>query len=388
MAYHKDALPRGEELGDYVIESILGHGGFGITYLAHDTNLGTDVALKEYLPQSIATRNGATQILPNPGVNNAIKDYHWGLREFLKEAQSLAKFKHANIVRVLRFMEANGTAYMAMEYEKGQSLLRILKDKADRRLDERELLKIFLPVLNGLAAVHKVGMLHLDIKPDNIYIREDGSPMLIDFGSARQAIIAADHAQKITLTHGFAPIEQYPDKGKQGPWTDLYALGASMYFCITGKRPPVSIDRYQVLLKHKVDSMTPAISAGEGRYPRYLLECIDWALEIYPKDRPQSAQELQDGLLGSGRPYKGPKPAINVPQKDERRVQQKEAKTFSLGKALIILLVVLAVAGGVGYGLWPKIKKQFPAPAAKVERLLKQVQPFYRQLRDLLPSKK
>ena len=387
MAYHKDALPRGEELGDYVIESILGHGGFGITYLAHDTNLGTDVALKEYMPQSIAQRNGATQILPNPGVNNAIKDYHWGLREFLKEAQSLAKFKHTNIVRVLRFLEANGTAYMAMEYEHGQSLSRILKDKPDRRLNEKELLKVFLPVLNGLAAVHKVGMLHLDIKPDNIYIREDGTPMLIDFGSARQAIISADHAQKITLTHGFAPIEQYPDKGKQGPWTDIYALGASMYFCISGKRPPVSMDRYQVLLKHSVDSMTPATSLGEGRYPRYLLECIDWALEIYPKDRPQTAQELQDGLLGTGRPYKGPKPTISISLKDDPRAAYKKDSGFPLWKSLLVLIVLLGVASGAAYIKWPLIKKRYPAQATKVEKLIRKAEPVMNQLRDLVKSR-
>ena len=386
MAYHKDALPRGEELGDYVIESILGHGGFGITYLARDTNLGSDVALKEYLPQTIAGRNGATRIVPNPNAKNAIKDYHWGLTEFLREAQSLAKFKHANIVRVLRFMEANGTAYMAMEYEKGHSLSGILKDKPDRRLNENELLRIFLPVLNGLGAVHQTGMLHLDIKPDNIYIREDGTPMLIDFGSARQAIIEADHAQKITLTHGFAPIEQYPDKGKQGPWTDLYALGASMYFCISGKRPPVSIDRYQMLLKHHVDTMTPAIKLGEGRYPRYLLECIDWALQIYSKDRPKTAQALQDGLLGSGRPYKGPKPTIKIPLQDERRAPSKESSSFSIGKGLMILLVVSSITAAASYFMWPEIKMKAPGPAAKVEQLLDQARPYYRKIQDLLGS--
>jgi len=384
MAYHKDALPRGEELADYVIESILGHGGFGITYLARDTNLGSDIALKEYLPQSIAGRNGATQILPNPGVNNAIKDYHWGLREFLKEAQSLAKFKHPNIVRVLRFLQANGTAYMAMEYEKGQSLSRILKDRQGRRLNEQELLKIFLPVLNGLTAVHAAGMLHLDIKPDNIYIREDGTPMLIDFGSARQAIIAADHAQKITLTHGFAPIEQYPDKGKQGPWTDLYALGASMYFCVTGKRPPVSVDRYQMFLKNAVDSMTPAVKAGEGVYPRYLLDCIDWALSIYPKDRPQSAQELQDGLLGRGRPFKGPKPKIAIPKEDERRSSAKKESSFSVTRFLVYTIIIAAIAGVGTFAAWPEIKQRFPQQARKVEKLLQPVAPYYRQLRGKL----
>lgn len=386
MAYHKDALPRGEELGDYIIESVLGHGGFGITYLARDTNLGSDVALKEYLPQSIAGRNGATRIVPNPDAKNAIKDYHWGLAEFLKEAQALARFKHANIVRVLRFMEANGTAYMAMEYEKGQNLSRILKDKSDRRLDEKELLRIFLPILNGLGAIHQTGMLHLDIKPDNIYIREDGTPMLIDFGSARQAIIEADHAQKITLTHGFAPIEQYPNKGKQGPWTDLYALGASMYFCISGKRPPVSVDRYQMLLKHHLDSLTPATKLGEGRYPLYLLQCIDWALEIYPKDRPKTAQQLQDGLLGSGRPYKGPKPTIVIPRQDERRSTVKKISSLFSAKALLVLIIAAILAATASYFMWSTIRQQVPGPAAQVEKLLHQARPYYRKIQDFFGS--
>ena len=230
-------------------------------------------------------------------------------------------------------------------------------------------------------------MLHLDIKPDNIYIREDGTPMLIDFGSARQAIISADHAQKITLTHGFAPIEQYPDKGKQGPWTDIYALGASMYFCISGKRPPVSMDRYQVLLKHSVDSMTPATSLGEGRYPRYLLECIDWALEIYPKDRPQTAQELQDGLLGTGRPYKGPKPTISISLKDDPRAAYKKDSGFPLWKSLLVLIVLLGVASGAAYIKWPLIKKRYPAQATKVEKLIRKAEPVMHQLRDLVKSR-
>jgi len=384
MAYHKDALPRGEELGDYVIESVLGHGGFGITYLARDSNLGSDVALKEYLPQSIAGRNGATAILPNKAVANAIKDYHWGLTEFLKEAQALARFKHANIVRVLRFMEANGTAYMAMEYEKGQSLAAILKHKNDRRLSEKELLRVFLPVLNGLAAVHEIGMLHLDIKPDNIYIKEDKTPMLIDFGSARQAIIDADHAQKITLTHGFAPIEQYPDKGAQGPWTDLYALGASMYFCISGKRPPVSLDRYKMMLKHHTDTLMPAVKVGENRYPRYLLECIDWALEIYAKDRPQNAKELQEGLLGKGRPFKGPKPQIRIPVNDRNPV--KESRPW--GKILFVtLLSITILAGGAAYLGWSEVKARYPGPGAEVEQQLKKLEPYYRQLLELVRSR-
>lgn len=147
------------------------------------------------------------------------------------------------------------------------------------------------------------------------------------------------------------------------------------------------MDRYQIYLKHKVDSLTPAISAGEGRYPRYLLECIDWALEIYPKDRPQSAQELQDGLLGTGRPFKGPKPAISIPAIDERRVNPKRERTFSIGKLVLGLVLLLAIATGAAYVEWPFIKKHYPAQARQVEKLMRKAEPVIYQLRDLVKSR-
>ena len=141
-------------------------------------------------------------------------------------------------------------------------------------------------------------MLHLDIKPENIYLRKDGSPMLIDFGSTRQAI-SQTMPDKFLVTHGYAPIEQYPDKGKQGPWTDLYALGASMYRCISGKRPVNALERYQAVLHYQTDPLTPATVIGKSDYSLQLLGCIDWALQVHPRDRPQSARVFQDRLLGS-----------------------------------------------------------------------------------------
>lgn len=302
-AYHKNALPVGFQLAEYTIESVLGHGGFGVTYLARDTALGAQVAIKEYMPHELCVRHGKTDVvIPHPR-RDAVRDYHWGLKNFAKEGRALAQFKHPNIVRVLRFLEANGTAYMVMEYEKGLSLSDHLRQNGPR-LDEPALLRIFIPILNGLSAVHDAGMLHLDIKPENIYLRGDGNPMLIDFGSARQAISTAGHAQRVALTHGYAPIEQYPDKGKQGPWTDIYALGAAMYRCVTGKKPDGALDRYQAVLKYTVDPLTPAIKLAGGRYATNLLECIDWAMQIYAADRPQSARELQDALMGKIKPAK------------------------------------------------------------------------------------
>jgi len=359
--YHKDALPRGHKLADFEIESVLGFGGFGITYLAHDAQLGSKVAIKEYLPQDISGRVEATKVYPNPDAPNAIQDYQWGLKEFLKEARHLVRFKHPNIVRVLRFMEANGTAYMVMEYEDGESLSQYLKNKSGRRLDEKELLRVFVPVLNGLGAVHADKILHLDIKPDNIYLRSDHTPMLIDFGSARQAITGPDHAQRITLTHGFAPIEQYPDKGDPGPWTDIYAMGASMYYCICGKRPEISINRYQTMLKHNADPLLPATSVGKGRYSEYVLECIDWALQIYAKDRPQSARELQDALMGTGAPKpKRVQPQINITKGASRDTQHRESQT---GRWIAIILILVLLGGG--YYLKPDAVNQWFAQSGQ-----------------------
>lgn len=294
-AFYKDALPRGYQLAEYTIEAVLGHGGFGVTYLARDTQLGTQVAIKEYLPQDIASRKGVNDIVPN-AEGETLVTYAYGLKEFLREGQALARFKHPHIVRVLRFIEANGTAYMVMEYEKGQSLSQYLRTNGPR-LDAASLPRIFIPILNGLHAVHEVGMLHLDIKPENIYLREDGSPMLIDFGSSRQALIGPGHSPAIALTPGYAPIEQYPEGGKPGPWTDVYAMGASMHRCVSGKRPVAAPERHQALLKYAPDPLRPAVDIGQHDYPAYILEVIDWALKVHARERPQSAIELQDALM-------------------------------------------------------------------------------------------
>lgn len=299
-AYHKNALQVGFRLHEYIIQSVLGHGGFGITYLARDKTLGADVAIKEYLPHEIAVRDPKNSMVVPALSNDAIRDYHWGLKQFVKEARALARFKHTNIVRVLRFLEDNGTAYMVMEYENGETLAQHLKTRG-QRLDEASLLRIVMPILNGLHAVHDADLLHLDIKPENIYLRRDGNPLLIDFGSARQALSSMGASVRITLTHGYAPVEQYPDKGKLGPWSDLYALGATMYRCITGKRPDDSLERYRAVLDYKVDPVTPAEKLAHKQHQPLLLECVDWAMQIHAKDRPQTAREFQDGLMGKRR---------------------------------------------------------------------------------------
>ena len=382
-AFHKSALRSDYRLAEYTIESVLGHGGFGITYLARDMALGAQVAIKEYLPHEIANREDKTMVLPNPS-REAVRDYQVGLKNFVKEARALARFKHPNIVRVLRFLEANGTAYMVMEYEEGQSLADYLK-RHGPRLDEPTLLRVFIPILNGLHAVHEAEMLHLDIKPENIYLRKDGSPMLIDFGSARQGTV---HLQKVALTHGYAPMEQYPDKGEPGPWTDVYAIGASMYRCVSGKKPDDSLERYQAVLKYQVDPLTPAVKAGGKEYQQHVLECIDWAIQVYSRDRPQSARELQNALMGKGRTsrqtsisqpanFNRPqsKPVYRLGSKSTPKTKHDSSSAAVAWMAAGLMVASLSVAGVLYWSdiktLWDGQESQpavAPPPAGTAEK--------------------
>ena len=396
-AYHEHALQPGFQLAEYRIDSVLGHGGFGITYLAHDSALGTGVAIKEYLPQDISIRDPKTGAVMPALSKDAIRNYQWGLKQFVKEARALARFKHPNIVRVLRFIEANGTAYMVMEYEQGRTLAQHLKEASGRRLDEPALLRIVMPLLNGLHAMHEAGLLHLDIKPENIYLRQDGTPMLIDFGSARQALTGVGASARIALTHGYAPIEQYPDKGQLGSWSDIYALGATMYRCVTGKRPDDSVDRYRAVLDYSVDPVKPAAKSAQKRYQPMLLEAIDWAMQIHSKDRPQSAREFQDGLMGKRRAADRTEGGITAPPRGAPArlspVRRKERPSASAGGAIVVALI-LAAALGVGFGIWkgwipnplesiadeaakpaPRSKSPTPRPSQSMPRTKRPVAP-------------
>jgi len=293
-----NALPVGYQLGEYTINSVLGQGGFGITYLAQDTHLGSLVAIKEYYPEDYAERGENSTIYPRPDGNASDAEiYRWGLQEFLKEAQALAKFKHNYIVRVLRYLEANGTAYMIMEYEEGESLTTYMKQHGGF-LSEPDLLRVFLPILTGLHAVHEAGLLHLDIKPDNIYLRRSGQPMLIDFGSARQRQGKADTG-RIALTRGYSALEQYPGNGGvMGPGTDVYSVGATLYRCVTGREPLDSLERHKAIGLGKVDPMPPATRFDRPLYAPHIRQCVDLALRLQAADRPASALALQNGLMG------------------------------------------------------------------------------------------
>lgn len=295
---HLSALPVGYRLHEYEIAAVLGVGGFGITYLATDTQLGMRVAIKEYLPNTLAVRADNSTVLPKSKTDE--EGYRWGLDRFMKEAQTLARFRHPNIVRVLRFFEANGTGYTVMEYEEGESLAEYLRTHP-LALREPEILTLLLPLLDGLKQVHAAGFLHRDIKPANIYLRSDGTPVLIDFGSARQAM--GSHTQSLTsvFTPGYAPFEQYFADGRQGPWTDIYALGAVLYRLAAGESPPDAAKRI------KDDTLTPASIRGKGRYSAGFLHAIDQALMMNEEARPQTIDAWLSLLVSTRAP--APKPA-------------------------------------------------------------------------------
>jgi len=285
---HRNSLKPGHKVLWYEIKEILGQGGFGITYLAYDPNLEKLVAIKEYLPIELAVREGDFSV--HPVTEDRGKQYKWGLDRFIAEARTLSKFDYPNIVRVLSVTEENNTAYMVMVYEHGQSLQEKLKGK--KTLEEAELLKILIPILGGLEHIHNAGFIHRDIKPDNIFIRNDGSPVLLDFGSARQALGEQTKTLTSLISPGYSPFEQYFSKGnEQGEWTDIYSLGATLYRAITGVAPQDAIDRSNAILKTSKDIIVTAVEIGKGRYSERFLIAIDHALNFKPEDRPQSIAE-------------------------------------------------------------------------------------------------
>ena len=283
-----NALKQGDKLLWYEIKEILGQGGFGITYLAHDLNLDNEVAIKEYLPVELAARDENGDVQPVSPAHR--KKYYWGLDRFLTEARTLGKYKHHNIVRVRNVFEENNTAYMVMDYELGESLQEILGRR--KTLSEEDLEGIIVPIIDGIRHVHASGFIHRDIKPANIFIRVDGEPVLLDFGSARQAIEGQKQSLTSIFSRGYAPIEQYnTSEDTQGPWTDIYSLGATLYRSIVGVPPTDAVDRSAAISHTDKDNYVPAIEIGAGKYSTELLEGIDHALEFKQDDRPQSISD-------------------------------------------------------------------------------------------------
>ena len=293
---YKNALPNDYELHWYKIKQVLGQGAFGMTYLAHDKNLDRLVAIKEYLPGQMSHRNPDLTIQPTSTDNK--EDFEWGLKRFISEARTLTKFVHPNLVGVFNVFEMNNTAYMVMNYEIGKDLQGILKSR--KTLREDELMKILVPLLSGLDIMHEKGFIHRDIKPGNIFIRKDGSPVLLDFGSARQTRNPRGDgsAEPQTLTNfvspGYAPIEQYAGKSdRQGPWTDIYGMGATLYKAVTGEMPLASIDRSETIVHDGKDAYISVKKMAIGEYSDKFLSAIDHALQFKTQDRPQNISEWQ-----------------------------------------------------------------------------------------------
>ena len=293
------ALQSGTELaGDYRIDRVLGAGGFGITYLADEIALNRLVTIKEYFPSDFAARTAGFDAAPRS--EQCAGDYRWGLDRFIEEAQTLAKFSHPNIVRVYRYFRANNTGYMVLHFEEGQSLKAWLKSLG-RAPRQKELDQIIAPLLDALDNIHRSDFLHRDIAPDNIIIRKDGQPVLIDFGSARGEIAAHSKTVSALVKPGYSPYEQYAETSRQqGAWTDIYALGATLYHAVTGKRPPDSPSR---MVK---DEMIPARDAAVGGYRPSFLRAIDKSLALSIDARPQSVAEWRGALLA---PEPAPAPA-------------------------------------------------------------------------------
>ena len=327
-------LPEGYILSDYKIVKILGHGGFGVTYLATEIELSRRVAIKEYFPRDFAVRGDAFVVHP---ANNqeARSGFAWGLQRFLEEAKTLAIFTHPNIIAVRQYFKKNGTAYLVMDYCEGNSLDKIIRER-HAPLDKAALDKILLPLLSGLEEVHRHNILHRDIKPANLYIREDGSPVLLDFGSAR--MVNPGDAVTNLVTAGYAAIEQYSEEGEQGTWTDMYGLGATLYRAVTGERP---LDASARILN---DTLIPAAVKARGNFDEDILAAIDAAIVVRPLERIRTVDEWRKAMAKqrerAGPTGNPPEPIDPVPIGRGGR-GRKPIKDYSGWKATILTIVAV-----------------------------------------------
>jgi serine/threonine protein kinase len=311
MATQNNAhLPDGLEIAGYRIVKKIASGGFSIVYLAYDED-GNAVAIKEYLPSSLALRQPG-ELAPTISEEN-LPVFRVGLKCFFEEGRALAKIAHPNVVSVLNFFRANETVYMVMAYESGRSLQEHIlrrRDKGEKPLvSERFIRRMFSQVMNGLREVHTNKLLHLDLKPANIYLRVDGTPILLDFGAARQTLKSDLPKLYPMYTPGFAPLELYGKNGNLGPWTDIYSIGASMFACMVGAPPQAADQRKQN------DKMDGHFQKLEGLYSPELLKVVRWSLMVDPMARPQSVFALQKALIGSAPQVVAPSPMAALSRK-------------------------------------------------------------------------
>jgi serine/threonine protein kinase len=313
--------------GRYVVGRILGEpGGFGVTYLSYDRLQEKRVAIKEYMPREIAGRDtDGVSVVPHSGKGS--EEFEYGKEQFLEEAKTLARFDHANIVSVQDFFEDNGTAYLVMEYYEGKPLDQYLADQPDGRMDPEVATEIMLRVLDGLKEIHAKGYLHRDVKPENVYLTKEGRPILIDFGAARQAVGERSRSLSVMMTPGYAPYEQYRRDGDQGPHTDVYGAGATLYRMVTGEKPLPATDRVVEDTLQSPREVNPEVPKGVSR-------AVMGALAVGNKERLATAERLQERLQGreeksGGTVQKGTSQKGTGEQKSRREGEQSSGKTPS-----------------------------------------------------------
>lgn len=349
------ALEPGTMLRQYRIESVIGQGGFGITYLAFDTDLQRRVAIKECYPRDFVSRDGTTVV---PTGASESKDFDWALGKFVDEATTLARFKHPGIVQVLQIIkDENQSAYIVLEFVEGQSFDQWLKSMPGPP-DEESLKKIIEPLLDALEVVHDNNIAHRDIAPDNIYIRQDGSAVLLDFGAAKQTLGQHSRTLNLVVKDGYSAPEQYYAEGRQGPWTDVYAFAASLYRAVSGKRPTDAMARLDAINNDEPDPLEPLENFAPSGYSVGFLKAISDGMAPQTKARPQSLRSWRASILGqTGQsPYKASQ--TKDEEIDKTRVQrttgpasagkktQRKPGNRAAAIAAAAVLVTAAAAGG------------------------------------------
>ena len=344
--------------GSYRIERVVGSGGFGITYEAEDINLATKVAIKEYYPFDFGDRDSTMSVVPKSDRHK--KTFQWGRSNFLQEARTLARFEHPSVVRVTRVFEANSTAYMVMRFEQGQSFEDWLRGLG-RPPTQEELDSIVAPLLDALQMMHGENFLHRDIAPDNIIVRADGTPVLLDFGAARRAVAEMTRTMTGIVKAGYSPHEQYSsDSRLQGPWSDLYALGGALYRAVTGQAPE------EATLRVDQDHVVPAAKAAKGTYRPGFLSSIDACLKVRHSERPRSVAQLRPMMLGEAVQSRS-EPARSKPRSTPGGAPPTRKLTTPsrplAGRSLAIAAAVVAVLGG-SYGGFEYMRWQPAGPGA------------------------
>jgi formylglycine-generating enzyme required for sulfatase activity/serine/threonine protein kinase len=375
-----DALHEGTHLNVYTLGAVLGAGGFGITYRATEQFTERPVAIKEFLPAAIAQRApDGVSVRP---LSRGSHDFGWGLERFRLEARTLIALKHKNIVPVLQYFEANGTGYLVMEYQSGTTLGARLKP--NRHLAPAELEALLTPVLDALEAVHAKGFLHRDIKPDNIFLRDDGTPLLLDFGAARQAVGAKSQSLTAIVSEGYAPYEQYEGDSEQGPWSDIYALGCTLYRCMTGQRPMPAPKRVGAEMENKPDPVPPLADAARESYRPALIAAVEAAMRLAAGDRPQTIAAFR-AILASPAPVEEPSsrrlkrrarpeppgPKIPAAPPDDTEWDTEDRRRFAARRkrrglaAAAVVAAALAAGGYLGFDWYTDLRFERLAAAAE-----------------------